>query len=124
MTKQVIVVRKDLHCRKGKMCAQVAHASLKVLFDQATFDGNTMCIPMADATKEWFKSGFTKVVAGVADEQELFDIHQAAQHAGLPCSLIQDAGRTEFKEPTYTAVAVGPAGDRKVDEITGHLKLL
>ena len=32
--KQVIVVRKDLNMRKGKMCAQVAHASMKVLLDR------------------------------------------------------------------------------------------
>ena len=32
--KQVIVVRKDLNMRKGKMCAQVAHASLKIFLDR------------------------------------------------------------------------------------------
>ena len=33
-TKQVIVVRKDLHMRKGKIAAQVAHASMMVFFDE------------------------------------------------------------------------------------------
>ena len=32
--KQVIVMRKDLGMRKGKMIAQGAHASLKVLTDR------------------------------------------------------------------------------------------
>ena len=32
-SKQVLVVRKDLNMRKGKMCAQAAHASMKVLLD-------------------------------------------------------------------------------------------
>ena len=31
--KQVIVMRKDLNMRKGKMIAQGAHASMKVFFD-------------------------------------------------------------------------------------------
>ena len=31
--KQVIVVRKDLNMRKGKIATQVAHASMKVLLD-------------------------------------------------------------------------------------------
>jgi peptidyl-tRNA hydrolase len=31
-TKQVIVIRTDLNMRKGKMCAQAAHASMKVFF--------------------------------------------------------------------------------------------
>ena len=33
MIKQVIVVRKDLKMRKGKIAAQAAHASMKVFFD-------------------------------------------------------------------------------------------
>jgi peptidyl-tRNA hydrolase len=36
MIKQVIVVRKDLNMRKGKLAAQVAHASMKVFFDRMT----------------------------------------------------------------------------------------
>ena len=32
--KQVIVLRKDLNMRKGKMVAQGAHASMKVFFDR------------------------------------------------------------------------------------------
>lgn len=31
--KQVIIIRKDLNMRKGKMIAQGAHASMKVFFD-------------------------------------------------------------------------------------------
>ena len=34
MIKQVIVVRTDLNMRKGKLAAQVAHASMKVFFDK------------------------------------------------------------------------------------------
>ena len=33
MIKQVIVIRKNLNMRKGKMCAQAAHASMKVIID-------------------------------------------------------------------------------------------
>ena len=50
---------------------------------------------------------------------------RTAKLAGLPCSLIRDAGLTEFAGvPTLTAVAVGPAELSKVDAITSHLKLL
>lgn len=57
-------------------------------------------------------------------EEELLDIYNKAIEAVLPCSLIKDAGLTEFKEPTYTAVAIGPSRPNDVDKITGHLKLL
>lgn len=36
--KQVIVMRKDLNMRKGKMIAQGAHASLKVFLDRGGLD--------------------------------------------------------------------------------------
>ena len=32
--KQVIIIRKDLNMRKGKMIAQGSHSSMKVLFDK------------------------------------------------------------------------------------------
>ena len=32
--KQVIIVRKDLNMRKGKIAAQVAHAAMKVILDK------------------------------------------------------------------------------------------
>lgn len=45
--KQVIVVRKDLNMRKGKMCAQASHASLKVILDSLELphliDGSERC---------------------------------------------------------------------------------
>lgn len=130
-TKQVIVIRKDLKMRKGKMCAQAAHASMKVLLDYArnTLWGEYITINITTKEREplheWLKGAFTKVVVGCDSEEELLDIHKKAEELGVMRSLIQDAGRTEFHgESTYTAVAVGPDEVSKVDKITGHLKLL
>jgi PTH2 family peptidyl-tRNA hydrolase len=45
--------------------------------------------------------------------------------AGLITALIQDAGLTEFGGvPTYTALAIGPDIDTKIDELTKDLPLL
>lgn len=112
--------------RKGKMVAQGAHASMKVFFDRIEYcdNGEMKINNITAAMEEWVNGLFTKVCVSVDSEKELFDIYHAAVHRGIPCSLIQDAGLTEFKEPTYTAVAVGPSTVDIIDEITGNLKLL
>lgn len=149
MVKQVIVVRKDLNMRKGKMIAQGAHASMKVFFDRKlsiqlgrvrrwrakailwlierllSMQDNLMVIVLDAAMREWVDGLFTKVVVSVDSEQDLFAIVIKAEDMGLPVALIQDAGRTEFGGvPTYTACAVGPSEADIVDSVTGHLKLL
>ena len=130
-TKQVIVIRKDLKMRKGKMVAQGAHASMKAILDEGYADqpdgtaDNFYIIKMDYDMERWLEGIFTKVCVGVDTETELLNIYDKARRAGLHCSLIQDKGLTEFDGvPTYTAVAVGPNENEKVDEITGHLKLL
>ena len=112
--KQVIVVRKDLNMRKGKMIAQGAHASLTAYL-------NT---PNKQALR-WFENGQTKICVGVNSEQELLDVYTRAKDLGIPCSIITDAGKTEFNGvPTRTAVAIGPDEVLKIDSITGKLPLL
>lgn len=129
--KQVIVLRKDLNMRKGKMVAQGAHASMKAVLDEGyvlpsgvTKPHDYFTIPMTCELEQWLTGLFTKVCVGVDSEEELLGIYEKAKAAELHCSLIQDAGLTEFKEPTYTAVAVGPGEPEEVDKVTGHLKLL
>jgi peptidyl-tRNA hydrolase, PTH2 family len=128
-TKQVIVLRKDLNMRKGKMVAQGAHASMKVFFDlMARHDDGSIVIDedsITDAMREWMDGSFTKVCVSVDSESELLQVFAYAKRADLPCSLITDAGKTEFGGvATKTAVAVGPGPSEEVDKITGTLKLL
>jgi PTH2 family peptidyl-tRNA hydrolase len=123
--KQVIVMRKDLGMRKGKMIAQGAHASLRVLLERGSADGDRYVIEMTEAMKAWMTSRFTKVCVGVESEAELDEVVACAKAAGVPCALIVDAGQTEFHGvPTKTCCAVGPAWTDEVDAITGTLTLL
>jgi len=127
-TKQVIVIRKDLKMRRGKEISQGCHASMKAILDRGSIthpESNTLIIEMTPEMKSWICGIFTKVCVRVDSEEELLYIYEQAAKAGLLCSLIQDAGLTEFGGvPTYTAVAVGPALREDVDKITGELKLL
>ena len=126
--KQVIVMRKDLGMRKGKMIAQGAHASLKVFLnrsDQIWSAGEThLKTPLTPEMSVWLEGLYTKICVSVQSEQELLDIHEKALNAGIPCSLIQDAGLTEFQEATYTCCAIGPDDPEKINLITGYLPLL
>ena len=110
--------------RKGKMAAQAAHASLQVFLEKATLRDDLFVAPITFEMLQWIQGNCKKVVVGVDSEQELLDIHEKAMDANLCCSLIKDLGLTEFKEPTYTAVAIGPGLDEEIDKITGALKLL
>jgi PTH2 family peptidyl-tRNA hydrolase len=125
--KQVIVLRKDLNMRKGKLVAQGAHASMAAILSQgqATDVGDTFTIQLDDRMKDWLLGSFKKITVSVNSEEELLSLYERAKGSGLICSLILDSGLTEFGgRPTYTAVAVGPDVAAKVDVLTGDLPLL
>ena len=123
--KQVIVMRKDLNMRKGKMIAQGAHASLKVLVDAGRLDDGAFTMPLTAPMAAWLGGRFTKVCVSVTSEADLDAVVERARAAGVPCAVIVDAGKTELPGvPTKTCCAVGPAWTEDVDAITGTLPLL
>ncbi|MBN1644448.1 peptidyl-tRNA hydrolase [Candidatus Woesearchaeota archaeon] len=111
--KQVILVRKDLKLSKGKMSAQVAHASSEAVLKSHK-----------DDITKWRNRGMKKAVLQVSSKEELFKYKQQAEDAGLIVSLITDAGRTELEPGTITCLGIGPDKEEKIDKITGELKLL
>lgn len=133
--KQVIVMRKDLNMRKGKMVSQGAHSSLKVFFDMNMIrtieEGTTVYhIHLPDGSigediTSWVEGIFTKITCSVSSEEALLNVYEKARERGLPCALIQDVGKTEFNGVlTYTCCAIGPANAEVIDTITGSLPLL
>ena len=135
-TKQVIVMRKDLGMRKGKMCSQAAHASIGALLslfrkeDVNDDRGNHYYRYMVRFSEtsvldDWLNGFFTKICVSVNSEEELLDIYKKAQDAGLPVKLITDSGLTEFHgQPTNTCLCIGPYDSEEIDKITGDLSLL
>lgn len=116
--KQVIVVRRDLKMRKGKLAAQVAHASMAVLLNLGRHHSDYPDIPGHEeliinlkrpALKEWLSGSFTKIVVGINSEAELLALRSLAEQKGILHALITDSGRTEFHGvPTHTCLALGP----------------
>ena len=119
--KQVIVYRRDLKMRKGKIAAQVAHAAMRVLLQRGAAAGDAMQIALTPAMSLWVQGRFTKVVLSVESEADLLKIHKTAKERGVPTALITDSGKTEFGGvPTRTTVAIGPATADEIDPITGR----
>ena len=121
--------------RKGKMIAQAAHASMKVMLDlmkeeKITKGGiiykkRTLTTALGDNIDTWLSGLFTKVCVYVNSEEELLSLHYKALDACIPVSLIKDAGLTEFNGVgTFTCIAIGPYINEEIDKITGDLKLL
>ena len=130
--KQVIVVRKDLNMRKGKIAAQAAHASMKVLFDCFAIrpmgpKNLPTWIIMAEADTPldyWLNGIFTKICVYCDSEAELLKYLSLAKLNQIPCALVTDSGATEFHNvPTNTCIAIGPWWSEQIDKITGHLNL-
>lgn len=118
--KQVIVIRKDLNMRKGKMVAQGCHASIAFLTRK--YQAGEELTPIQ---KEWVFGRFTKICVSVDSEAELLQIQAKAKAAGIECHLIEDAGFTEFHGVlTKTCLALGPDRASRIDAVSGQLKLL
>ena len=113
MYKQVIAVRSDLKLPKGKLAAQVAHASL-----------SSFNISPEKQRQLWEEGGQKKVVVKVQTLAELMELHKKAKAAKLPCALVKDAGLTQREPGTVTCLGIGPAKENEIDKITGKLKLL
>lgn len=133
-TKQVIIIRKDLNMRKGKMIAQGAHASMGAILSAAketNTDMASITISLVDEQNQltplghWLNGRFKKITVSVNSEAELLSLAQKAKEASIIHALIQDSGLTEFGGvPTYTALAIGPDYPEKIDKLTGNLPLL
>lgn len=138
-SKQVIVMRRDLKMRKGKIAAQAGHACIEATLMALAREGRLGQVRMApdqswvylddEGTEptplsDWFDAGVAKICVYVDSEDELLDLAARAREMGFLCALVRDAGHTEFHgEPTYTCLALEPLASEQVDPLTGGLPL-
>jgi len=111
--KQVILVRMDLKLPKGKLAAQVAHASVDCVLHS-----------FRKKVLRWRRQGGKKIVLKVKDLRSLKRFFGLAKDARLVASMITDAGHTTVKPGTTTCVGIGPDISEKIDAITGQLKMM
>ncbi|MBQ8897261.1 MAG: aminoacyl-tRNA hydrolase [Clostridia bacterium] len=136
-SKMMIVMRRDLRMRKGKIAAQAGHACVDAVLTALAKEGRTGDFEMTgdgpvlkntdkpgSPLTDWFEFGCAKVCVYVDSEEALMDIAKKAQEKGIIASVITDAGMTEFHGvPTKTCLALEPLPADVADELTGHLPL-
>lgn len=113
--KQVIAVRKDLKLTKGKMSAQVAHASVECYRKARDIHPHE--------TKHWLQQGGKKVIVYIENKKELMELMKKTPEF-IPSKLIIDAGRTRLLPGTITCFGLGPYYADEIDKITKDLKLV
>ena len=111
--KLVLVVRKDLSMGVGKIAAQCSHASIMAYQKSSRL-----------MLLKWALSGQKKIVVSCPDEQVLNNIRDNAKKNCILTNTVRDAGHTQVKENTVTVLAIGPAKEELIDQVTGHLSLL
>ena len=135
--KQMIVMRRDLRMRKGKIAAQAGHACVEAVLMALVREGRGADLRASDGwawvehaegdvtpLTEWFDAGVAKVCVYVDSEEELLDLAERGRDQGFAVALVRDAGHTEFHgEPTFTCLAFEPLPAEKIDPLTGELPL-
>ena len=136
-SKMMIVMRRDLKMRKGKIAAQAGHACIDAILMALSkegrlndFETTNDGIALRDTDKpttplsDWFKYGCAKICVYVDSEEELMNIADKAKEKGIIAAVITDAGMTEFHGvPTKTCLALEPLPTDVADELTGNLPL-
>lgn len=114
--KLVLLVNNELKMGKGKIAAQVGHASVKAAMLASEKHPAEM--------QAWVSSGQQKVVLKVPNLIELERIIELSKKSNLPTSIIRDAGKTQIAPNSLTVVGIGPALSEKIDKLTNEFKLL
>lgn len=118
MFKMVFVVNSSLEMGQGKIAAQVAHAAIalhSILLQNESKFGNSLL--------KWFEFGETKIVLKGDTSKHLIDLQSMAMNRGIPCYLVQDAGKTQVPKGSVTVLSLFGRVDI-IDSVTGQLKLL
>ena len=111
--KQVIIVRKDLGMRCGKICAQVAHGSLI-----------SMGVSGEGITQLWVTEGMRKIILKTNSLDELQNLNQILEKNNIKAVFIKDFGLTQIERGTTTVLAIEILKSEDIDEYIKDFKLL
>lgn len=120
--KQMLIVRSDLNMSRGELMVMAAHASVSALINQGRFtldqEGYRFEFrePMNVDLLNWMQRPFTKVALKVSSLEEMDNLYEKAEEAGLLTAYFANDG-------VPVSIAIGPAKASLIDPLTEHLKL-
>ena len=114
--KLVCVVNQSLKMGKGKIAAQVGHASVESFLRTGKTHPQFL--------EAWLSSGQKKICLKAKDEFAFEKLTASAKDGGIPFHIVCDAGHTQIPSGSKTVLALGPYFEDELDSITGELKLL
>mmetsp|Transcript_44287 Transcript_44287/g.66768 ORF Transcript_44287/g.66768 Transcript_44287/m.66768 type:complete len:198 (+) Transcript_44287:176-769(+) len=114
--KMVLCVNQELKMGPGKKMAQCSHAAV------GCYKRSLKQCPAA--LKAWERTGCAKIAVKCPNETELTSILEKAHSKGIPCYLVEDAGRTQIAAGSRTVLGLGPAPVDVFEGVTDHLKLM
>lgn len=127
---QYIVVRRDLNMSRGKMAAQVAHASLGSVLPHVVGRDNTQVsnyegfAEFGQDIDAWLDHAAAKVVLAADSRKALERVARRLDAASIPYELVHDSCRTELHPETAdgtTATCLGICPIRR-DRVPSFLK--
>lgn len=144
--KQIIIVRKDLNMSKGKMAAQVAHASMAFLTSVMKKNSKISIYNSSYYScrflihkklyQDWICGSFTKVILEAKNKHQLEKVYKIAEELGLKEGVdyfpIKDNCYTELEPEevdengvgrTLTCVGFIPLSDETANKISKKYQL-
>ena len=120
--KMMLAVRSDLGMTKGKIGAQVGHATLGGYHTIKKWAQKSAY--WRKVLQTWSYDGQKKVCVKATSEAQLLEIKAKAREMGIPTYVVADAGHTQIEAGSLTVCGLGPCTTKQVQFVTGALKLL
>jgi PTH2 family peptidyl-tRNA hydrolase len=105
----VVIVRKDLKMRIGKIAAQVGHAAISLY--RKLVDSHP------EVAQAWAGTDFPKRIFYCPNEQRMDAVREQAKQLGYKTAVIHDAGRTQIASGSATCLSIGPVPLGLVGEV-------
>lgn len=117
--KQVIVVRRDLSMKRGKLSTQIAHAAMKFLIDNNEAErGDEMRVKLSQDEALWLSGSMDPYIATVDSEAALQNLIFKAQLHDIEVYPVVD---TSDGSSILTCAAFGPCDESDIDKIASKL---